>query len=61
MRMITGGLLMVGAEQAFAHALLIRFPNETFGQQVLLPASAALLAMGAGFMLWGLITERRQT
>ncbi|MBW3598450.1 MAG: hypothetical protein KY475_14410 [Planctomycetes bacterium] len=59
MRMLTGGVLLAAAEQAFAHALLIRFPHDTFAQQVLLPASGVLLALGAAFLLWGLITERR--
>jgi hypothetical protein len=59
MRMLTGGVLVAGAEQAFAHALLIRFPHDVFARQVLLPASAALLALGVGFLLWGIVSERR--
>jgi hypothetical protein len=58
MRMITGGLLIAGAEQAFAHALSIRFPHDAFARQVLLPASAVLLTVGVVFLLWGLVTER---
>jgi hypothetical protein len=61
MRMLTGGVLIVGAEQAFAHCLLIRFPHEAFARQVLLPGSAALLAIGAGFLIWGLFTEPRKS
>ena len=60
MRMFTGAMLIVGAEQAFAHALLVRFPHDALARQVLLPASAVLLALGLVFLLWGVWVERRQ-
>lgn len=58
MRMVTGALLIVAAEQAFSHMLLIRFPQDTFGRQVLYPTSAVLLVLGLVFLIWGLFTER---
>ena len=59
MRMLTGAVLVVGAEQAFSHAHLIGFPHATFARSVLLPASYVLLGIGVVFLLWGVLTERR--
>ena len=28
MKLLTGAILLVGAEQAFAHSLLVQFPNQ---------------------------------
>jgi len=60
MRMLTGAILIVGAELAFSHALLVRFPQDTLARQVLLPASAVLLAVGVAFLIWGVWAERRK-
>lgn len=59
MRTITGGILILAAEQAFSHAYLVDFPHHTFAREVLLPASTALVVLGAGFLIWGVVTERR--
>ncbi|MHB8972284.1 MAG: hypothetical protein ACYC3X_24145 [Pirellulaceae bacterium] len=59
MRMVTGGILIVAAEQAFAHAHLVGFPHGVFASQVLLPSSLVLLLAGLGFLLWGVATERK--
>jgi hypothetical protein len=59
MRMLTGAVLLVGAEQAFAHAHMIGFPHASFAREILLPASYVLLGLGAVFLLWGVFTERR--
>ncbi len=37
MRMLTGAMLLVGAEQAFAHAHLVQFPNHIEARTVLMP------------------------
>jgi hypothetical protein len=59
MRTVTGAILIAAAEQAFAHAHLVGFPHGVFASQVLLPASLVLLLAGLGFLLWGVITERK--
>ena len=57
MRMITGGLLIVASEQAFAHSLMIPFPNQVFAAEVLYPSSIVLLALGICFLIWGAISD----
>jgi hypothetical protein len=59
MRTITGAMLIVAAESAFAHAHLIGFPHQPFARDVLLPASAALAAVGLVFLIWGVVTEKK--
>jgi len=59
MRTITGGILILAAEQAFSHAHLIGFPHGVFASQVLLPTSLALLVAGLGFLMWGVVVERK--
>ena len=61
MKCITGGILIAAAEQAFAHSQLVQFPNHLFAQDILMPASAVLLALGTGFLVWGVVTECRST
>ena len=58
MRMITGALMLLGAEQAYSHANLIQFPNQIEARTVLLPASAVLLGLGALTLTWGVLTEK---
>jgi len=60
MRIVAGAVLILAAEQAFANALLVRFPHDAFANQVLLPASGALLLIGAAFLIWGVFTEPRR-
>lgn len=59
MKCITGGILIAAAEQAFAHSQLVQFPNHLFAQDILMPGSAALLAVGTAFLVWGIVTECR--
>jgi hypothetical protein len=47
MRMITGAILLLAAEQAFAH-------------QVLVPGSATLGLLGLAFLIWGLAMDGRK-
>ena len=61
MRMITGALLLLTAEQAFAHAHMVGFPHDVFVRKVCMPTSAALGVLGVGILIWGLLTERRGT
>ncbi len=61
MRMITGGILILAAEQAFAHAYSAPFPNQVFVCEFLLPTSLVLAVTGVGFLVWGVIVERKTT
>lgn len=60
MRTLAGAVLIAVAEQAFSHALMIRFPNHLFAGEVLLPASAVLLFLGVSLLIWGVLTDFRQ-
>lgn len=59
MRMISGALLLLAAEQAFAHAHQIGFPYQIFAREILLPSSLVLALAGIGFFIWGLFTESK--
>ncbi|HPM81684.1 MAG TPA: hypothetical protein PLF81_13340 [Candidatus Anammoximicrobium sp.] len=59
MRMVTGAILIAAAEQAFSHAHSIGFPHSFFASEVLLPTSLVLAVVGLGFLVWGIITERK--
>ncbi|MBI1314665.1 hypothetical protein GC176_25510 [bacterium] len=56
MRMVTGAILLLAAEQAFAHTQLVRFPNHQFTRDVLYPASSVL---GIAFLIWGALVDAR--
>lgn len=60
MRMLTGALLLLAAEQAYAHANLVQFPNHVEARSILIPASLLLLGLGTVMLLWGVWTERRK-
>jgi hypothetical protein len=60
MRTLAGAVLIAVAEQAFSHALMIRFPNHLFAGEVLLPTSAVLLFLGVSLLIWGVLTDFRQ-
>jgi hypothetical protein len=53
--MVTGALLIIAAEQAFAHSLQIGFPNTELAQDVLYPSSMVLALAGIGLLVWGLL------
>jgi hypothetical protein len=59
MRTVTGAILIAAAEQAFSHAHLISFPHGVFATQVLLPTALVLALAGVGFLVWGVISERK--
>lgn len=61
MRMITGSILILSAEQAFAHAHSTPFPNQVFANEILFPSSLVLAAIGLGCLIWGVIVERKTT
>ena len=59
MKLLCGVILLVGAEQAFAHAMLIEFPNHDAASGILIPASLCFLILGGILTVWGLLTETR--
>ncbi len=59
MKLVTGAVLLLTSEQAFAHAQLIPFPNHESAANVLIPASLVLLLLGGLMLVWGLFTEAR--
>ncbi len=59
MKLLSGAILLVGAEQAFAHAQLVQFPNQDAASSVLIPVSLIMLVLGTLLMIWGLLTECR--
>ncbi len=59
MRMLSGVILLAAAEQAFSHAHLIGFPHTAFAREVLLPTSLVFALFGMGFLIWGVVTERK--
>ena len=59
MKMLSGALLLHAAEQAYAHANLVQFPNQDSAARVLYPASLCLLVLGVLLTAWGLFTETR--
>lgn len=60
MRAITGAILLLTAEQAFAHAHLVGFPLQSVASEVLVPASMVLAAFGTLFLIWGLLADFRK-
>jgi hypothetical protein len=61
MKILSGAIFLVGAEQAFAHAMLVQFPNQGTASTVLIPASVIMLGMGSLLMLWGVWSEIRMS
>lgn len=59
MKLLSGAVLLLAAEQAFAHAQLIQFPNHDDASAVLIPASVVFLILGSSFLIWGLLSEVR--
>ena len=60
MRMLTGAILLLAAEQAFSHSFLIGFPHQATASEVLAPASLVLAALGLVFLVWGLVQDIRK-
>ncbi|MCA9061942.1 MAG: hypothetical protein KDA96_02755 [Planctomycetaceae bacterium] len=58
MKIVGGCLLLLIAEQAYAHANLVQFPNHIQAAAVLIPTSLAAAAAGLILLGWGLISER---
>ncbi len=61
MKLLSGVVLLVGAEQAYGHALLVQFPNQNSASSILIPGSLVFLVLGSILMLWGLLTECRSS
>lgn len=61
MKLLSGTLMLLAAEQAFAHAQLVQFPNHQDASAVLIPASVVFLILGSILWIWGLLSEVRST
>lgn len=59
MKLLSGTLMLLAAEQAFAHAQLVQFPNHQDASAVLIPASVVFLILGSILWIWGLLSEVR--
>ncbi len=59
MKLLSGTILLLAAEQAFAHAQLVQFPNHEDAAAVLIPASVVFLILGSILWIWGLLSEVR--
>ena len=59
MKLLSGTVLLLASEQAFAHAQLVQFPNHEEAAAVLIPASAVFLILGSILVIWGLLSEVR--
>lgn len=59
MKLLSGTILLLAAEQAFAHAQLVQFPNHEDATAVLIPASVVFVILGSILMIWGLLSEVR--
>lgn len=57
MRLLSGAILLLAAEQAFAHSQLIGFPNHDVAADILAPAALVFVVLGGLLMTWGLLTE----
>lgn len=61
MKLVTGAILLLAAEQAYAHAKLVQFPNHESAAAVLIPASLILTVLGSIMFIWGVATEARSS
>ena len=59
MKMVSGSLMLLAAEQSYAHANLVQFPNQDSAYRVLVPGAVVFLALGVLLLAWGLLTEAR--
>ena len=57
MRMLTGAILILAAEQAFAHAHLVNFPYDGLVRDVLIPGATVSAIVGLILLIWGLFSE----
>jgi hypothetical protein len=61
MKLVSGAILFLASEQAYAHAHLVQFPNHDVASRVLLPGSLVLLVLAILMFVWGLLTEARSS
>jgi hypothetical protein len=59
MKLLSGAVLLLAAEQAYAHSHLIGFPNHEVAADVLIPAAVVFLVLGSLLVTWGLFAEGR--
>ena len=59
MRALTGAILILAGEQAFAHAFLIGFPHQVYAQTILLPFAAAAVLAGLVLLVFGFFRDQK--
>ena len=59
MKLVSDAILFLAAEQAYAHAHLVQFPNHDVASRVLVPGRLVLLVLAVLMFVWGLLTEAR--
>lgn len=57
MKLVTGAILLLIAELAYAHTHLMQFPHHEAARGVLIPASVISASLGSLFLLWGIVAE----
>lgn len=59
MKMITGAILLLIAELAFAHTHIIQFPHHLYVKEFLIPVSTVAGVLGVCLLIWGLVDDVR--
>lgn len=59
MRMLSGAILILAAEQAFAHAYQIGFPHQVFARTILLPLAGVLFLSGIYLLVKGYFRDQK--
>lgn len=61
MRSLTGALLILTGEQAFAHAHLINFPHQIYAQSILIPFALVSIVIGLIYLVLGYFLDHKPT
>lgn len=59
MRSLTGAMLLIAGEQAFAHSFLIGFPHQVYAQTILLPFAAVSVLTGLACLATGFFRDQK--
>ncbi len=59
MRALTGAILILAGEQAFAHSFLIGFPHQVYAMTILMPFAAVALMLGLGLLVFGMFRDQK--
>lgn len=59
MKLVSGAIFLLAAEQAYAHSQLVPFANRDSAVRVFIPAALLLLVIGSILVVWGLLSDGR--